>query len=210
VTTRYVAQLFEAVSTDWLITMEAHNIAAFQNAFRRPTDHLDANVLFADHFAAIVGDGPTAVVSPDLGGAKRAELFRERLEATLGRPVGKAVMDKQRSSGKVSGELFAGDVAGRTVILMDDLVSTGTTMARAAAACRTHGAVRVHIAATHGLFGAAATASLCTSDIANIVITDTVPLQVDKHAFGDRLVVLSVASCFAEAISGRPATSWVS
>jgi len=97
VTTRYVAQLFEAVGTDHVITIEAHNLAALQNAFRCDTDHLDANMLFATHFQKVVSEEEVAVVSPDMGGVKRAELFRERLEAMLGRAVAKGFMDKQRS-----------------------------------------------------------------------------------------------------------------
>lgn len=200
VTSRYVAQLFEAVGTDHVIAMEAHNIAAFQNAFRCDTDHLTAETLFAKHFLPIVGDRPVAVVSPDLGGAKRAEAFRERFERDLGRPVGKGFMDKQRSMGKVTGDLFAGDVAGRVVIVIDDLISTGTTMARVAAACRDRGAVETHVAATHGLF----TGNLAILDdpsITSIVVTDSVsPARLDPTRFGGRLMVLSVAPLVAQAI----------
>ena len=151
VTTRYVAELFEAVGTDRMITMEVHNLAAFQNAFRCDTDHLDANLVLADHFAGQVGDAPVAVVSPDPGGIKRADLFRQVLESRLGRPVSPGLMEKHRSMGEVTGELFAGDVKGRQVIVIDDLISTGGTMVRAASACRAHGATRVHAAATHGV-----------------------------------------------------------
>jgi ribose-phosphate pyrophosphokinase len=201
VTTRYVAQLFEAVGTDRLITMEAHNLAAFQNAFRCDTDHLDANLLFARHFAALVGNKPVAVVSPDLGGVKRAEFLRERLEALLGRSVGKGFMDKQRSMGKVTGDIFAGEVGGATVVIPDDLISTGTTMARVAAACRERGAKEIHLAATHALFSGGAPALFAAPGIASIVVTDTVsPLRVDPAEAGGRLAVLSVAHLFAEAI----------
>lgn len=201
VTTRYVAQLFEAVGTDALMTIEAHNLAAFQNAFRCDTDHLDAKLIFARHFTGLIGEEPVAVVSPDVGGVKRAEDFRERLEAVLGRPVGKAFMDKQRSMGKVSGDIFAGDVTGKTVIVLDDLISTGTTMARVAAACRERGAGNIHLAATHGLFSAGAPA-LAEAGAASIVVTDSVwPLRVDPQKIGGHLVVLSVAGLFAEAIA---------
>jgi ribose-phosphate pyrophosphokinase len=202
VTTRYVAQLFEAMGTDRLITLEAHNLAAFQNAFRCGADHLDANLIFARHFAAVVGDEAVAVASPDVGGVKRAEKFRERLDAMLGRPVGKAFMDKQRSMGKVTGDIFAGDVAGRTVIVLDDLISTGTTMVRMAAACRERGASAIHLAATHGLFAGGAPAIVGEPSVTSIVVTDSIsPLRIDRQAVGGRLVVLSVAGLFAEAIS---------
>jgi ribose-phosphate pyrophosphokinase len=200
VTSRYVAQLFEAVGTDRMVTIEVHNLAAFQNAFRCSTEHLDANELFVRHYASWVGDTPVAVVSPDLGGAKRAELFRERLEEALGRAVTKGFMDKQRSMGRVSGDLFAGDVEGRSVIVIDDLISTGTTMARVATACRTRGAKRISVAATHGLFTGGAAALWNESAIDQVVITDTVPLG-PLAAGPERLVVLGTAELLASAIA---------
>jgi ribose-phosphate pyrophosphokinase len=198
ITTRYVAQLFEAVGTDRLITIEAHNLAALQNAFRCDTDHLVADQLFAGHFASLVGEGPVAVLSPDVGGVKRAERFRERLEAKLGCPVAKGFMDKKRSMGKVTGDIFAGDVAGHTVIVIDDLISTGTTMARTAAACRERGAAAVHLVATHGLFYGGAPALVDAPGVTSIVVTDSVnPPRLERQG----LVVLSVAGLFAEAVA---------
>ncbi len=154
VTTRYVAQLFEALGTDRVVCVDVHNIAAFQNAFRCETVHLDAQALFARHVLANIGDRPVAVVSPDLGGEKRAELFRLRLERMLKRPVAKAFMDKYRSEGHVVGDIFAGDVKDRTAIIIDDLIAGGGTVARTAAACRANGAAHVWVAATHGVFSA--------------------------------------------------------
>jgi ribose-phosphate pyrophosphokinase len=86
VTTRYVASLFEAVRTDAIVTLDVHNPAAFENAFRRPTVALTAAPLFVEYVKARA-DHPLCVVSPDPGGTKRADIFREALEAALGRPV---------------------------------------------------------------------------------------------------------------------------
>ncbi|MGZ8362182.1 MAG: ribose-phosphate diphosphokinase, partial [Allosphingosinicella sp.] len=129
ISTRYVATLFEAVGTDRIVTLEVHNISAFENAFRhcRP-EHVPIAGLLADHFARTLSAAELAIVSPDAGGAKRAELLRNTLEARLGRPVGKAMMDKHRSRGVVSGDLFVGDVQGRTAIIVDDLIVSGTTL----------------------------------------------------------------------------------
>jgi ribose-phosphate pyrophosphokinase len=201
VTTRILAQLVEATGVDCVVTMEVHNPAAFQNAFRCETVLLDARHVLARHFAAVVGDAPVAVVSPDLGGAKRAEAFRTTLETVLRRPVGKGVMDKQRSGGVVSGDLFAGDVDGRTVIVPDDLIATGTTMARVARACRERGARSVHVAATHGLFTDGAPVLIEEAAVASIVVTDTVsPPRLAAGRAGGRLTTLSVADLFAEAV----------
>ena len=103
VTTRYVAELLEAVGANRVVTLDVHNIVAFQNAFRCETIHLDTRGLFAARAIALLGDAPAVIASPDPGGVKRAQLFRERIENMLGRPVGSAFMEKRRSAGVVSG-----------------------------------------------------------------------------------------------------------
>jgi ribose-phosphate pyrophosphokinase len=204
ITTRYVAQLFDAMRADTIITIDAHNIAAFENAFRCETIPLDAHALFARHFAPLVGESPVVVVSPDLGGEKRAELFRQRLEARLGRPVGKAFMDKTRSEGRVTGDIFAGDVRDRVAVILDDLIAGGGTIARTAAACRAHGAARVCAAATHGVFTKKAPEILGAASLDALVLTDAVPIgERAKQALHDRLTILPLAGLFAEAIRRR-------
>ncbi len=201
VATRYVAQLFEAVGTDCIVTLDVHNLAAYQNAFRCRNEHLEANPLFVAHYVARLGDAPVTVVSPDAGGIKRAEDFRRRLAAALDRPVGTAFAEKYRSSGVVSGEAFVGDVAGRTAIIIDDLISAGTTVARAARACRERGASRVCAAASHGVLAEEANTVLASADVDEVVVTDTIPPRhVVDAVLGAKLVQLTVAPLFAEAI----------
>jgi ribose-phosphate pyrophosphokinase len=201
VSTRYVAQLFEAVGTDCVVTLDVHNLSAYQNAFRCRAEHLEANPLFVRHFAGELGDAPVAVVSPDAGGIKRADDFRRRLASLLGREVGAAFAEKYRSDGVVSGEALVGDVDGKVAIIVDDLISGGTTIARAAAACRRGRAKRVHAAASHGLFAGAANATLGESEIDSIVVTDTVaPGRVTDERLARKLVTIGVAELFAEAI----------
>ena len=151
VTTRYVASLFTAVGTDAIVTLEVHNPAAFENSFRCRTVALTSAPLFAAYVKTL-HDERLCVVSPDPGGVKRAELFREALETMLGRPIGKGFADKHRSAGIVSGDLFVGNVTGATVLIIDDLISTGNTLLRAAQAARRAGARRVIAFVTHGLF----------------------------------------------------------
>jgi ribose-phosphate pyrophosphokinase len=201
ITIRYLAQLFEAVGTDRVVTMDVHNLAAYQNAFRCDTEHLEAAGLFAEAIRELAADAPLAVVSPDLGGAKRAEALRERLEGLLARPVSKAFVDKQRSQGQVTGDLFAGEVEGRIAVIVDDMISTGTTVARAADQCRRHGARQVIVAATHGLFADGARALWSQSAIDRVIVTDTVPAAgLDAGLVGDRLAVVDTAPIFAEVI----------
>jgi ribose-phosphate pyrophosphokinase len=200
VTTRYVAQMFEAAGADCIITLEAHNPAAFENAFRRRTVALTATPLFVDYVRALK-DQSFSVVSPDIGGDKRAELFREALEAALGRPVGKAFAEKHRSAGVVSGDLFVGDVAGTTALIVDDLISTGGTLLRAARAAREAGARRTIAMVTHGLFMPGAAEAMADPAIDRLVATDAVPaFRLPAGPARDKLDVLPCAPLLAEAI----------
>ncbi len=201
VTTRYVAQLFEAIGADRVMTLDVHNLAAFENAFRCPTDHLEARKAFVDYFAPRLGNTAVAVVSPDVGGVKRAESFREALSARLDRPLAAAFMEKRRSGGVVSGETIVGDVANRTVVIVDDLISTGTTIQRAAAACRALGATAVYAAATHGLFMGGSERVVADPVFEKIVVTDSVPpFRLAAALSEKKLAVLDVTPLFAEAI----------
>jgi ribose-phosphate pyrophosphokinase len=201
VTTRYVATLFEAVGTDCVVTLDVHNLAAYQNAFRCRCEHLEANPLFAEHLLPLLRDAEVSVVSPDAGGIKRADSFRQRLSAALKRPVAAAFAEKYRSGGIVSGEALVGDVDGKVVVIVDDLISAGSTVARAATACRLHGATRVFGVAPHGVFAQAANTVLGECDVERIVVTDTIPpLRVTDPRLKSRLTQVSVAPLFAEAI----------
>lgn len=200
VSTRYLAALFEAVGADRLVTLEAHNPAAFENAFRRRAITLSTAPLFLD--AAIrLAHEPLCVLSPDPGGAKRAELFREALEARIGRPVGKAFVDKHRSAGVVSGDLLAGDVGGATVLVVDDLVSTGATLARAARAARAAGAARAIAMAAHGLFMPGAAETLAEPALERVLVSDAVPaFRLAGSPVLEKVEVLPCAALLATAI----------
>src|SRR5258706_14134616 len=156
------------------MTLEVHNPAAFETAFRCPAVALTAAPLFVDYAKALSRES-LCVVSPDPGGVKRAELFREALEAAVGKPVGKGFADKHRSAGIVTGDLLVGDVDGATVLIIDDLISTGGTLLRAARAARNAGARRGVALITHGLFMAGAAVVIAHPGIECIVGTDKVP-----------------------------------
>ncbi|HJV75654.1 MAG TPA: ribose-phosphate pyrophosphokinase [Noviherbaspirillum sp.] len=201
VTTRYVAALFEAVGVDAVVTIDVHNLAAFQNAFRCRTENLEANRLFIAHFAPLFKENDVVVVSPDAGGIKRAEQFRQQLTRTIGKPAGAAFAEKHRSGDVVSGDMLVGDVSGKDAIIIDDLISSGTTLARTARTCRRLGARRVFAAATHGLFMGEAPAVLAEGAFEEIVVTDTVSaFRVDGSAVKEKVCILSCAPLFAQAI----------
>ena len=202
ITTKYVARMFEACDADAVITFDVHNRAAYENAFRIPTVNVEAMPIFVEHFAARLRGEKLAVVSPDVGGAKRAERFRRALAGALGSEPTAGFVDKQRAGGIVTGDLFVGDVSGRAVILYDDLISTGTTLCRAAAKCREAGASRVFAAATHGLFIGDAPGVLGSAGFDGIVVGDTVRsgAEIAGH-LPENVTILDTSSLACEAIA---------
>lgn len=198
--TRYVAALFEACQVDRLTTLEVHNVAAFDNAFRIPTRHIESAELFAEHFAPLAAEAELVAVSPDAGGAKRAESFRRALERRTGRAVTSAYMEKYRSNDIVTGAMLVGEVSGRIAVIVDDLISTGGTLLRAGQACRNAGAQQVYAAATHGLFTAGA--DLLNSPVfERVVITDTVPpFRLEADLASRRLEILDTSKTVAAAL----------
>ena len=199
VTVRYLAALFESTGLDRIVTVDVHNLAAYQNAFRIPAEHLEARFLFADHLRGL--PGPLAVLSPDVGGIKRAEAFRQTLSRLTALPVAGGFMEKYRSAGEVSGESLIADVAGHTVLLVDDLVASGTTLVRAARACRSAGAARVIALATHGVFAAAAGDVLSDPALDRLIVTNTIAGgRIAAPAVQNKLQVLDITGLIAEAI----------
>jgi len=201
VTTRYIARMFESVGTDCLITLEVHNPTAFENAFRCRTVALTGTPLFVDYVQKNLPNDKLAVISPDAGGMKRAELLREALESALGRPIGKGLAEKHRSAGVVSGDLFVGDVAGSTALIVDDLISTGGTLLRTARSARAAGAQRVLALVTHGLFMPGAVEVIADPALDQVVITDAVPpFRLDRPTQNKKLAILPCGPLLAECI----------
>jgi len=200
VTTRYVAQLIEAVDADRIVTIDVHNRAAYENAFRIGCEHLEATPLFVERCRTL-GDRGLAIVSPDPGGFHRAVALRDALERASGETVELAMLGKHRRADVVRTEAFVGDVEGRVAVIVDDMIVTGTTLVRAAEACRVRGAIAVHAMATHGMFTTATGGVLATPAIDSIVVTDTVsPERVDLGPCRAKLSIVSIAPLLARAI----------
>lgn len=201
VTTRYLAQLLESMGVDRVMVMDVHNIAAFENAFRVPVDHLEARALLVRELLHQIDDTGIVVVSPDAGGYKRAERLRELLLEWTSDTPAMAFLEKKRSEGKVSGEALIGEVSGCTALIVDDLISTGGTLARAALACRQAGARAVYAAATHGLFTGDASRVIAESPIEQLLVTDTIPpFRLDPKVLQHQVTVVPTAPLVAEAI----------
>lgn len=198
---RYVAQMFEAMGTDHVVTLETHNLAAFQNAYRCETLALDLRGVLLDRAEKLAGKTAVTVASPDPGGVKRAQLFREALEQRIERPVGFALMEKRRSAGVVKGSILAGDVAGARVLLIDDMIASGGTMLRAARALSKAGARDVWALAAHGLFTGTKTEVLNDPALAGWIVTDSVaPFRLHDTSAQDRVELISCAPLLARAI----------
>ncbi|WP_151445368.1 ribose-phosphate diphosphokinase [Lacisediminimonas profundi] len=201
VTTRYVAALLESVGTDVVLTIDVHNLAAYQNAFRCRTEHLSAAPLLVAALAPLLTQREVMVLAPDTGAVKRVDRFRQLLSAAIGREAGIGFMEKYRSEGRLGGGQLVGDAEGRDVIVLDDLISTGSTIARAASAASKHGAARVIAAATHGVFQSAASHVLDLPGLERILVCDTVPpLRLDQGAVRHMLMVVDSTQLVAEAI----------
>jgi len=217
VTSRYVVELLEATGLHRVIALDVHNAAALDNAFRVPFDHLTALPMMVDHYARQLAGAELAVASPDVGGIKRVQVFRELLAARLGRAVEMAFIEKRRALDVVSGGTLVGEVTGKTVIVLDDLSATGGTLVRAAAACRRAGAQAVHVAVTHAPVPSAIRKLIEAQDISSALVTDSVGLPLGEAATpgagglgnsANKLTVLAVAPLLGAAIrrmlGGKP------
>lgn len=201
VTTRYTAQLLEASGANRVLALEVHNPAAFDNAFRIPAVHLETGKFFAVQLAPLLEAARVAVVSPDVGGVKRAERFQRSLDRLLGRETAFAFLEKARGGGELRLGRLVGEVEGAIVVLLDDLISTGRTLAHAARVCLESGAREVYAAATHGVFARAADEALAAPELARLFVTDTVdPSRLTAATVRAKLTVLPAAPFVAEAI----------
>jgi len=201
VTTKYIARLMEASGIDTVVTMDVHNLQAFQNSFRIPAENLEARKLFAAYVLPLVTNDSVVIMSPDFGGIKRAEQFQRTLAKQLNQELPVVFMEKYRSSGVVSGERITGEVKDKTVIIIDDLISTGGTIARAAAASLKLGAKKVMALATHGLFTGNPDETLLESPLDQIIVTNTIPpFRLEQKKVKERVTILDATPLFAEVI----------
>jgi ribose-phosphate pyrophosphokinase len=199
VTVRYVAMMFEAVGTDRVIVIDVHNEAAFDNAFRCNTVRIESAEIFASPLAAAVDVERSVVISPDIGGVKRAQRLRESLSAAFEHEVGFAFLEKRRLDGVVSGDAFIGDVDGRDVVIYDDMIVSGGTIARATRAARGAGARKVIVAAAHAAFTSAALQFFGNEGPDLVLVSDSIALS-DAFAAKPTLQVCSSAPVLARTI----------
>jgi ribose-phosphate pyrophosphokinase len=189
ISAKLVANLITVAGADRVLTMDLH-APQIQGFFDIPFDHLYAAPVILEHVKARNWRN-LCVLSPDLGSAKLGRAFAKRLGADL------AVADKRRPSPDRAEVMHViGDIAGKTILVLDDMISTGTTIMEAAEAALKLGARAVYACATHGVFSQESVDNLDASPISELVVTDTIP-----HTYlTDKFTELSVAALLGEAI----------
>jgi ribose-phosphate pyrophosphokinase len=201
---RSVAELIEACGFHQIITMDVHNPSSYHSAFRCPAANLSAMEIFARHVHEQWGLVRPAVVSPDLGGIKRCENFRAALRELTGFDPEFCIASKERSDHVVADRIVSGSVSGKDAILVDDMISTGSTLAHAIQACMNQGARRIYVAATHGLFAAEAESLLGNLPIEKILLANTVvPYHLESPGLRERVEILNTAPVFAHYLKER-------
>lgn len=192
ISARLVADLIEKSGADRVLTMDLHS-PQIQGFFSIPVDNLTAAPVLAKYIAGQELEGST-VVSPDAGGAGRARLFAKRLGASL------AIIDKRRPSPNVAQVLHViGDVSGRDVVIIDDMVDTAGTLVLSAEALKKEGARQIMAACTHPVLSGKAIERIENSRLEKLIVTNTIPLHNPAKSCS-KITVLSVAELFGEAI----------
>ena len=194
ISAKVVANIIKVAGAKRLVTMDLH-AAQIQGFFDIPVDNLMAMPVLCNYLKkeGLCKDR-IVVVSPDAGGVHRAELFAKRLESSL------AIVFKRRPEPDVSEVTdIVGDVKGKIAVIVDDMISTGGTLAKAAEAIKARGATEVFTVATHGIFAGDAVNVLEQSNIERVIVTNTIPLlNLEAHP---KFVQLSIAQTFADTIA---------
>jgi ribose-phosphate pyrophosphokinase len=194
ISAKVIANVLKITGARRIVTMDLH-AAQIQGFFDIPVDNLMAMPVLCNHLKKEgLCDDKIVVVSPDAGGVHRAELFAKRLNSPL------AIVFKRRPEPDVSEVTdIVGEVAGRVAVVVDDMISTGGTLAKAAEAIKSRGATKVYTVASHGIFAADAVKVLEQSEIEKVLFTNTIPFgDAQKHP---KFVQLSIAQTFADAIN---------
>jgi ribose-phosphate pyrophosphokinase len=194
ISARLMADLFAVAGADRLMAVDLHT-AQIQGFFDGPVDHLFALPILASYLEARLDLSRVTVVAPDAGRVRVCERWTDRLGSPL------AIIHKRRDpdvAHKVAVSEVVGDVAGRTCIVVDDMIDTGATIIKASEALLEQGAAQVIVTATHGVLSGAAVDGLKNSRISEVVVTSTLPIPEEKRF--DKLTVLSIAPLIARAI----------
>ena len=191
ISAKLIADLITTAGSSRILTVDLH-AGQIQGFFNIPVDHLFAAPVLLDYLKQLTND--IVIVSPDAGGVERARAYAKRLDASL------AIIDKRRESPNISQVMnIIGDVSGMTAVLIDDIVDTGGTLARAAFALVEKGAKTVYACCTHPVLSGQSVKIISESPIEEMVVTDTIPLREEAKE-SPKIKVFSISSLLAEAI----------
>ena len=193
ISSKLVANLITEAGADRVLTMDLH-APQIQGFFDIPVDHLHGSAIIASHFRSkFENNEELVVVSPDVGSVTRSRKFAQCLDVPL------AIIDKRRPKANVSEVMnIIGDVKGKRIIMVDDLIDTGGTIINGAKALMDFGAKEIYTCCTHAVFSGPAIERLSFPEIKEVVILDTINQPIEKRI--PKVKILSVASVFAEAI----------
>ncbi|GHU59512.1 ribose-phosphate pyrophosphokinase [Clostridia bacterium] len=193
ISAKLVANLITVAGADRILTMDLH-CAQLQGFFDIPVDHLVGTPVLANHFKKHIDDLSNYIaVSPDLGSVGRTRAFAEKLNIPL------AIVDKRRPQANVSEIMnIIGDVNGKNVILVDDMIDTGGSITNAANAVRQYGALKIHACCTHALLSRDAVEKIEKSAMDELVILNTIAVPEEKRI--DKITIISVEDVFADSI----------
>ncbi|MSR77815.1 MAG: ribose-phosphate pyrophosphokinase [Candidatus Omnitrophica bacterium] len=192
ITAKLVANLITKAGADRVLTMDLH-AGQIQGFFDIPVDHLYSINVFSEYFKKKAIQN-LVVVTPDVGGTRMARAYAKLLGCSL------AIVDKRReNAGSTHVMNIIGDVAGKNVLLVDDLISTGGSLCEAARAIKEAGALTIYAAVVHPVLVGAAIEKIKGSDISKLIVTNSIPLSEEKQI--EKIELLSVAPLLAEAIA---------
>jgi ribose-phosphate pyrophosphokinase len=187
---KLVANLLKSAGIHRIMTMDLH-AAQIQGFFDIPVDHLDASVIFVPYIKSLGLENLT-IASPDMGGSYRARTFAKFFNAEV------VICDKRRKrANEIESMSIIGDVTGQDIVLIDDICDTAGTLSKAAALIMENGAKSVRAVCTHPVLSGKAIETVEKSQLAELIVTDTIPLRQQS----DKIRVLSTAELFAKAIT---------
>lgn len=192
ISAKLVANLIQTSGADRMLTLDLH-AGQIQGFFDIPVDNLRADPIFADHFIELKSNPDVVVTAPDIGGVKRARQLAERLNLSL------AIVEKRRQWENEKTEVMTviGNVEGKHVLIVDDIIASGGTIINATNALLKNGAKEVWCACTHAVFTGDALENLKASPLSKVVVTNSIPSMADEASLVERI---SIGPLFAKTI----------
>lgn len=194
ISAKLVADLLTVAGATRVITMDLH-AGQIQGFFNIPFDNIYASPVFLNYIKTNIDTSNLTLVSPDAGGVERVRWYAKRLERDI------AMIDKRRTGPNVAKAMnIIGDVKGKDVVIVDDMIDTAGTLVEAARTLKENGAKSIHVVATHGVFSPPAAERIAAcKELESVIITDTIPLCKEMKSI-DKIKVLTTAEILSKAI----------